>query len=378
VNTAASPRIAIASVGLGRIQRGYERYFSGIYESVRDEVDITIYKSAGPRNATEKVPALLGPAMSVLKFLPLGVVAGGAEYRAYKNDCLAFSLTLLPDLLRGAMDVVHVIDYPLAIALLHLRRLFRYGSRILFSDGGLMPPQYYPKADHVHVVAQHQFDVSLAWGHPPGYLTMVPCGFHSSHFSTPPSDRRSLRRKHNVSESTMVILAVSAVKRVHKRVHHIIAEAAQVRGDVLLWIDGKPEDSELVREARDKLGSRCRITHVPSLELPELYHLSDVFVHAALEEGFGLALCEAGSAGLTVLAHDSPHFRWLLGSERAVIDMSVPGPLARRLQELASMTPESRDRERNNAVGVKERFDWRVIAPLYAELYRKVSRGRQG
>ena len=45
--TERSPRVTIASVGLGRIQRGYERYFKGIFEALRNDFDITLYKSAG-------------------------------------------------------------------------------------------------------------------------------------------------------------------------------------------------------------------------------------------------------------------------------------------------------------------------------------------
>lgn len=368
-----SIRVALVSVGLGRIQRGYERYFTGIFEAVRNRLDVTLYKSGGAQTERERIPAMLGPAMATLQYLPLGLVAGGAEYRAYKNDCLAFALTLLPDLLRGRFDVIHVIDYPLAIALVRIRRLLRFPTRVLFTDGGLMPPQYYPKADHIHITAQQQYEVSRAWGHPATYLSMVPCGFDAGQFARA-RNRREIRDKHGITENTVVILAVSAVKKIHKRVDHILTEAARIQGDFLLWIDGKPEDTELVEIAREKLGERCRITHVPTDQIPELYHAADIFVHAALEEGFGLALCEAGAAGLIVIGHDSPHFRWLLGPDCCLVDMNVPGELSKRLQILINMPAASRDRQRNNAASVRERFDWNVVASQYSGLYEKVAR----
>lgn len=369
-----STRVALVSVGLGRIQRGYERYFTGILEAVRNKVDVRLYKSAGAQTEHERIPPMLGPAMSLLKYLPLGLVAGGAEYRAYKNDCLAFAVTLLPELLRGSLDVIHVIDYPLAIALVRARRLVPFRTRILFTDGGLMPPQYYPKADHIHITAQHQYDMSRAWGHPADFLTMVPCGFDSGQFARR-RDRTAIRRKYGIADSTVVILAVSAVKKIHKRVDHILFEAAKLKGDFLLWIDGKPEDSALMQMAREKLGDSCRITHVPTEQVPELYHAADIFVHAALEEGFGLALCEAGAAGLTVVAHDSPHFRWLLGQDCCLVDMSAPGILAGHLQNLIEMPAELRLQRRNNAASVTERFDWKVVAAQYSGLYERVAAG---
>jgi glycosyltransferase involved in cell wall biosynthesis len=127
--------------------------------------------------------------------------------------------------------------------------------------------------------------------------------------------------------------------------------------------------------AREKLGPRCRMTHVPSAEIPDLYHLADVFVHAALEEGFGLAVCEAAAAGTMVLAHDSPHFQWLVGERDRLVDMSVPGPLAHRLRELAKSPRPGPQPPRNLAFGIRNRFDWAVLAPAYIEMYRTVAAG---
>ncbi len=39
------PKVAMVSVGLGRVQRGFERLFSDLFELVKNDVDITLYKS---------------------------------------------------------------------------------------------------------------------------------------------------------------------------------------------------------------------------------------------------------------------------------------------------------------------------------------------
>jgi glycosyltransferase involved in cell wall biosynthesis len=170
-----------------------------------------------------------------------------------------------------------------------------------------------------------------------------------------------------------VILAVSALNRSHKRVDHIIEEASQVSGDVLLWLDGRVEDPSLEKMAHEKLGPRCRITHLPSAQIPELYHLADIFVHGALEEGFGLAICEAASAGLMVLVHDSPHFRWLVGARSCLVDMSVAGPLSERLRVLSCSPRPIASLGRQLADGIRSRFDWQVVGPQYMDMYRKVA-----
>jgi len=306
------------------------------------------------------------------RVLPLGAIPGGAGYRSYKHDCLAFGLTLLPQLVRDRFDIVHVIDYPLAIALLKLRRIFGYRGQVIFCDGGLMPPQYYPRVDHVQVTAEVHFQEALAWGIPKSRVTMIPCGFYARQFAFAP-DRRELRRKHGISDSTFVILSVAAINRGHKRVDHIVEEVSRLQGDVLLWMDGRLDDPSLAEMARRKLGERCRITHVPSGDVAELYHLADVFVHAALEEGFGLVVCEAAAAGLMPLVHDSPHFQWLVGDRDCLVDMRAPGELSRRLRELAACRQVSNSPARRLRSSIRDRFDWEVLAPAYKEMYRKVA-----
>ena len=369
---AKSVRVAIASVGLGRIQRGYERYFNGIFTSLRDKVEIVLFKAGGPQSVGEKVPAWLGAATRVCRVLPLGAASGAGEYRTYKHDCLAFALTMLPHLLRNEFDVVHVIDYPLAIALLRFRRIFRFRARIIFSDGGLMPPQYYPRADYFHVTAQVHFLEAIEWGVPKSHATMIPCGFYACQFNGN-ADRRDLRKKHGVSQDTFVVLSVAALNRAHKRVDHIIDEVARLSGDILLWMDGREEDKTLIPMAREKLGRRCRISHVRSEEVTELYHLADVFVHASLCEAFGLAVCEAAASGLPVLVHDAPHFRWLVDDPECLVDMTQYGALAARIEQLMASRQELPKRGNRLSASMRARFDWEVLAPAYGEMYRSVA-----
>jgi glycosyltransferase involved in cell wall biosynthesis len=252
-----------------------------------------------------------------------------------------------------------------------LRRIVPFPARVIFSDGGLMPPQYYPRAAHlIHHVAQVQHEAALAWGIPAERSMMVPCGLSTRQFAQG-RPRAELRRQYGIRDETFVILAVSAVKKVHKRVDHIIEEASRLEGDFLLWIDGQPDDADLVEVARRKLGDKCRLSCVPTPSVPDLYHFSDVFVHAALEEGFGLAICEAASAGLPLAIHDSPHFRWLLDDPTMLVDMRAPGQLAAALQAKMSAPPAPKNTQL--AAKIAARFDWDVVAPQYLEMYRRAA-----
>lgn len=367
--TPSGPRVALAAVWLGKVQRGFERFCSDLFDLLRDEMDITLFKGGGEVGPRERIPTLLGPASRVARALPLGKEL---ERPGYKRDCLAFGLCLLPELLRGRYDVVHCIDPPLARVLCSLKRLFRFRARLLFTEACAMPPRFYPQVGHLHHVAKYWYDGALEHGVPASDMTLIPCGVRTERFAAR-LDRRELRRKFEVPERTFVILAVSNLDRPHKRVHHIIEEAAALEGDVLVWLDGHPADPTLVDLAHERLGSRCRITHVSSDEVKLLYGLADVFVHASLFEAFGLVLVEAASSGLTVLAHDDVHFEWILGDREYLVDMETTGRLTARLRECMARRDSLDERAGARAAEVRRRFDWDSIRSDYEMLYRRVA-----
>lgn len=368
----ASPKVALVAVELGRIQRGFERYFSDLFGVLRDEMDITLFKADGTINEREKIPTMLSTTTAVARAMPLGNLVGGEEHKEYKRDCIAFGLSLLPELMSNRYDVIHFIDPPLAVVFRHLQRVRRFRPRLLFTEGCNMPVEYFPQVAHIHHVGYAAMHDALAAGVPASFMTLVPCGVHANRFACEVS-RESLRARHGISESTFVILVVSAIKRTHKRVDHIIEEVSRLEGDFLLWLDGNPEDADLAESARQRLGSKCRITHVASAEVAELHRMADVLVHASLSESFGLAIVEALCSGLIVLAHDAPHFSWLIQDDDCLLNMSAQGELAARLGELMVNNEELSHGAAARSASVRDRFDWRSVTPAYIEMYRKVA-----
>jgi glycosyltransferase involved in cell wall biosynthesis len=82
---------------------------------------------------------------------------------------------------------------------------------------------------------------------------------------------------------------------------------------------------------------------------------------------------EALCAGLMVLVHDCPHFKWLVQDEDCLVDMSVPGNLTTRLRELFARRKNLCNGSQQRAATASQRFDWNSVAPAYAEMYRKVA-----
>jgi len=360
-------RVVLASVGLGRVQRGFERWAQDLLETVscHPDIDFKLFRSKGPLTSAEAVPPVLWPITRLMRALPIGAVAGHEEY---KRDSIAFALCLIPELWRGRFDVIHLVDPPLAVALGQLRRFVPFSGTLLFTDGCGIPPGWYPRIDHLHHVGLMAYQEGLAAGVPESCMTLVPSGVHAERF-TPCRDRASLRERYGVPDSTFVILVVSAVKRDHKRVDHAIEEVSALSGDVLLWIDGNPEDPEVPALAEKLLPSRHRITHVPSEDVAGLYQLADVLVHTSLEESFGLTIVEAMCCGLPVLTHDNAHFRWLVNNAESHVDMQTPGMLAARLEAIRPALPRMAGESRRKAGDVAARFGWKDLSRKYVEMY---------
>jgi glycosyltransferase involved in cell wall biosynthesis len=365
--------VALVSIGIGKVRRGYERYFSDLFEVLRDRMDITLYVGEGGDGQRVRTPGDLRLPSTIARMVPIRRVAGGSEYRGYDRECLAYALALVPRLMRGEYDIVHAIDYPVARALGRLKRVLPIKAELVFCNACACPAAYYPRADHVQHIAAPLYDEALSSGFDASRLWLAPCGVRTGHFRSAET-REMLRSRYGVGMATRVVLAVSAVKRTHKRVDYLIEEFARADiPDALLWIDGSMEDPTLADLARDRLGDRCRITHVDTSEVPGLLGLADVFVHGALEEAFGLAIVEALSAGLPVITHDSPHFRWLAGDAGCFADMQETGSLAHELAALLGGDATALARSGAHAACARERFDWNEVAETYAAMYAAIA-----
>ena len=348
------------------MQRGFERMFADLFELMRDETDITLFKGAGPVSANEKVPVFVHRNSRVIRALPVHRIFGRTPFH---TECMLFALGMLPYLRNGAFEVVHTIDAPLTRVLFRWRALLGLRFRLLFTEGTGMPAADYPPADHTHQVAAVTMDKAIADGMCPADMTLVPCGFYPERFAVART-RSQLRQDYGIGRDVFVVVSVAALNRSHKRIDYLIDEMASVEGNVLLLLDGSTDhgDPGLAGYARDRLGDRVRVSHVASGKVGELYAMGDVLAHVATREAFGLSIVEAAASGMPVICHDGPHFRWLLPNPACWIDASQPGALAARLGQVMADRSQL-DRMRADGV-TTDRFSWQRLKPSYADLYR--------
>jgi len=363
------PRIAIASPGVGRVQRGYERAFIDLFNLMRDDHDITLFKGGGPRSANEKVPLFLHRNSAIVRALPVHKLFHRTPFH---SECMMYVLGMMPYLRGGKFDVVHSIDPPLTRLLYRMRNWFGLSFSLLHTEAAGMAPSDYPPADFTQQITPLLMQGAVDHGYRPDLMRVVELGHYPERFETP-LDKATLRRNYGIPEDKFVILSVAAINRDQKRIDYLVDEAARLDGNWLLMMDGSPDHGhpELVTYARQKLGDRVRIGHVPSDKVGELYKLADVMAHSSMRESFGLTIIEAASTGLPVLTDDGAHFQWLLPNPACWVDMGKPGALAARLQAL--MRDPSALAALRSAQLTRERFSWHALKPRYVDLYRHVA-----
>jgi glycosyltransferase involved in cell wall biosynthesis len=363
-------KVALVCPTVGQTRRGYERFMTDLFGLIRTDVDATLFKGGGDPAPGEFVVPHMKRTGAVAR-----MAGNRLSYTRQRLEFATFAVALWPHLLRGKFDVVHAIDPALAPKLAAMRGLVGSRYRLVFTDGGPAPFDASPYADLVHYVTPQQQQEALARGASAERNSVLPVGVDTTGMADA-VDRAALRRQHGVGPDTFVVLAVTSLNRHHKRVDYLIDEIAKLPGDILLWIDASvhPDgDASLLELARERLGARFRHTHMASDRIGELYRLADVMVSASLYETFGMALVEAMCVGLPVVAHDSPHFRWLLEGHGHLVDMGSPGALAGRLAYLMGRRDELR--KPGDSDSAKRRFGWGGLKQGYLDLYRRAVAG---
>ena len=118
---------------------------------------------------------------------------------------------------------------------------------------------------------------------------------------------------------------------------------------------------------------------VPDAELPGWYAAADVLAFPSTKEGWGLAVLEAMSAGLPVVASDLPVFREFLtpGRDALLVPVDDAPSLAAALAAVLD-DPELADRLRSAARATCERFSWARSAAEHRAIYASLGDPRYG
>lgn len=349
----SEPRVAVVCSGIGVVSRGFERTMRDLFDTVGDSADLTLFKGAGPATSREV------PLRALRRTSPLLAPVG--PDRAVAIELATFALRLWPQLAAGRFDVIHCIEPYLLNVLAALGRRFGPRGTLLHTDGLGLTAASLRRADALHVLTPIALETVVGEGRSAATVRTLPTGIDVAGFS-PTASRAEARQQLGLPAEQRILLEVAALNRRHKRVDALIEEVALLPGEPLLVVAGAPEEPEVATLGRARLGDRFRNVYVAPGEMPLWYAAADVLVHGALVEGYCLAILEAMAAGLPVIAHASPHFEWLVGDRRQLVDLEQRGAVGRALAALPG-DASARNRER-----VAE-LDWPNLVPGYLDLY---------
>ena len=112
---------------------------------------------------------------------------------------------------------------------------------------------------------------------------------------------------------------------------------------------------------------------VPDAELPAWYAAADVLAFPSTKEGWGLAVLEAMSAGLPVVASDLPVFGEYLtaGRDALLVPVDDPAALATALAAVLE-TPDLAASLRDAALATAQRFTWARSAAEHQAIYSSI------
>ncbi len=341
-------RIAISCCGLEHVRRGF-----------------ILFKGSGKSEPNEIVVPCLRRDFLVHFMSP---------HRAFYWEQISFAIGLVPFLFLKRIDIVHYSEGNVGNALAQFLRWTRSRSKLLLCNGGPISPINFRPELHIQQVTKDGLDSALRFGIAPERMHLVPHGIAPERFRM--ADSRETMREHlGIPRDKKLILTLAALNKEHKRLDYVIREVAALHDDSLfLCMAGEPspEKAELENMASQLLPGRHVFLTVPRNQVPDLLASADLFVHAALLEGFGLVLIEAAAAGVPVVCHNSPHFQWILGDGGVYVDMAAPGALSSTLRELIAkkellLRQGELGRERADKC-----FSWRVLIPRYLEMYEAV------
>lgn len=169
----------------------------------------------------------------------------------------------------------------------------------------------------------------------------------------PVEDRETLLARYRIPEGSRVVASVGGIQR-RKGQLDLVEAAAQLVSefpDLVVALAGEAGDAEYLAAVEARTAEPGLRDHVRLIgfepNVPNLFSISEAFVHPSHSEGFGLAILEAMAAGLPVVATRC-------GGPEEIVEDGVSGLLVpvRSPRELAdALRRLLRDREAARGLG---------------------------
>jgi 1,2-diacylglycerol 3-alpha-glucosyltransferase len=370
-----APRVAIACSGVGHIRRGNETWARTVAEALHEN-GVNVQLMGGGHVSGCCCPYFRIPNLPREQWVARTWVSW---HHRYLIEQLSTAASLLVRRIWREFDILHVADPDLALQL--QRRSRATQLRIVYKDGLNLGPLFCRHFDYVQVLAPWYREKAEDQGVDTRGWFVIPHLVNIDRFQ-PVQDKSKARRALGLSATADAFFALaigdfSPASR--KRLDWAVKEFARFSQDssTHLIVAGQSSDSDFSRferEARSILGDRVHLfRNLPPDEVAAIYQTADVFIHAALQEPFGIVLLEAMASGLPVAGHRFPVTEWIIGEGGTTIDMTEEGRLASVLKSWRNNSDTRRSLGHSARAHVVNSFASNRIISLYRNMYEAIS-----
>jgi len=392
-------RIAIASTGLGHVTRGIETWAVDTAQALHARgVNVTLFGAFGKTMPKEdgvvervSVDCLRrGDPKNVvwLKRLPRFIWRFGIT-GSYGLEQLTFWWRLWPLLRAGNYSILHVQDPMLAMWCRRFRTLGLVQTKEILAHGTEETAQFLEPFEYLQHLAPWHLQETVkrlaltsqprGWCALPNFVD-VEVFFPVEENVRRKQQRAALRAELGIPAESPVFLCVAAVKVFHKRIDFLIKEFAAFVENTssdgpavhLIIAGARDEETDALLELSQSIG-KGRI-HIlldqARADMPVLLNTADCFVLASLFEMMPIAILEALSAGLPVIANTHPVLEWMVGPGGHCFDIEQPGSFAAVLATIdADWIQKNGAAARRHAL---DSYSTEAVIESYLKYYREV------
>jgi 1,2-diacylglycerol 3-alpha-glucosyltransferase len=326
----SKPSIFIVCTGVGHISRGYESFTIECFNALKNAADFELFLLKGGGNSVRKEIKIACVKRNTRLAAFLSKISRKEKYWI---EQITFLIGMLPAIIRYKPKVIYYSDFILGTFLFHLRKFLKFKYKLLFSNGAPNGPPFKTE-DHIQQLLVKYMTEAIAAGTSSTKQTLLPYGFNISSESRILSrtEESEIRTQLHLPVDKKIIISVGAINIHHKRMDYIVREFSLLDTNkyFLLLLGQIDEHSTLVMDLAAKIlnpGSYL-IKQVDVHDVQKYLSVSDYFMLASLQEGFGRVLIEAQQCGLLPIVHNYDVTREVLKSYAVYDDLTKSGILA--------------------------------------------------
>ncbi len=377
-------KIAIASSGLGHVNRGIESWAEGLSAGLAVRgMDVRLYMGGG--NAKKPYEEVLPcwqrfsrKTSRLLKCLPRRFFWRYGFGGPYAVEQTTFAWNLVRALRRRPVDLVHVQDPQVAYIVNKAQKMGKIQGKTILGNGTEESMEFLSAFDFIQVFSpQLVKECKSAHVWKPTW-ELIPCSIDSSVFQ-PGRDSR-YKVDLGIPPDGKIILSVAAIKTAHKRIDYLIQEFATLREldpalPVHLVVAGswEKDTDEILRRGKELLGDRVHfLVNFNRADVVRLYQNADLFVLASLNETFGLVLLEAMATGIPCVTNKGSVPEWVVGEGGVSTDMGKKGALANTCRDLLNNPGEVKALGKKAREACEARFSESAVTDQYVKYYERI------